>query len=208
MYLIFVAVPELEDEIELNVGDLVEVKEDFDDGWAVGVNVSTGKVGAFPKICLEILSEQDRDALIKIKALRGTTATTFTKRTSSVLVVSKLLKSASSPPTLTHASSKPPIGPHQNVSMIANIPPQDEKDVEAHTAGRGSDSEASAQGQRATHTMSMRTSRLLEELESRHSVVSGYTETTGHLSTRSRFSLSSAIRMLEEDEDDDIEQVV
>jgi hypothetical protein len=44
--------PKLEDEIELKVGDMVVVKEVFDDGWASGLNLTTEKAGSFPLNCL------------------------------------------------------------------------------------------------------------------------------------------------------------
>jgi hypothetical protein len=36
----------------LDVGDEVEVHEKFDDGWALGYNVTTQKQGTFPLACL------------------------------------------------------------------------------------------------------------------------------------------------------------
>ncbi|KAI9359279.1 hypothetical protein DFJ73DRAFT_957535 [Zopfochytrium polystomum] len=41
------------DEIGLSVGDVVQVMTEYDDGWATGRNVTTGKVGTFPMICLD-----------------------------------------------------------------------------------------------------------------------------------------------------------
>ncbi|OLY78029.1 hypothetical protein AYI68_g7930 [Smittium mucronatum] len=41
-----------EDEITLNPGDSIIVQIAFDDGWAVGKNVSTGKEGSFPMMCI------------------------------------------------------------------------------------------------------------------------------------------------------------
>lgn len=45
--------PNINDEVYLEVGDMVLVEEVFDDGWAVGTNESTDKYGAFPMNCLE-----------------------------------------------------------------------------------------------------------------------------------------------------------
>ncbi|KAI9291201.1 hypothetical protein K502DRAFT_326406 [Neoconidiobolus thromboides FSU 785] len=45
-------VPVLPDEISLEKGDMVEVRHRFDDGWALGRNLSTDKTGAFPLACL------------------------------------------------------------------------------------------------------------------------------------------------------------
>ena len=44
----------LPDEIELKRGEFVVVKSIFDDGWAKGVNVTTGLEGTFPSVCLEV----------------------------------------------------------------------------------------------------------------------------------------------------------
>ncbi|KAI8831386.1 hypothetical protein BC829DRAFT_494512 [Chytridium lagenaria] len=40
------------DEILLTPGDLVEVSVEYDDGWATGKNLSTGRIGTFPVTCL------------------------------------------------------------------------------------------------------------------------------------------------------------
>ncbi|KAI8845476.1 hypothetical protein BC829DRAFT_491627 [Chytridium lagenaria] len=44
--------PMLEDEVALEVGDVVQVGERFEDGWGSGMNLTTGDVGAFPLSCL------------------------------------------------------------------------------------------------------------------------------------------------------------
>ncbi|KAI8838061.1 hypothetical protein BJ741DRAFT_586495 [Chytriomyces cf. hyalinus JEL632] len=44
--------PAISDELEIAVGDLVNVLESFDDGWMKGVNVRTGETGLFPAACL------------------------------------------------------------------------------------------------------------------------------------------------------------
>ncbi|TPX63273.1 hypothetical protein SpCBS45565_g06738 [Spizellomyces sp. 'palustris'] len=46
---------QLGDELSLMIGDVVTVEEEYDDGWGVGRNESTGEVGAFPVTCLEPL---------------------------------------------------------------------------------------------------------------------------------------------------------
>ncbi|KAI8817276.1 uncharacterized protein EV422DRAFT_542232 [Fimicolochytrium jonesii] len=46
------------DELTLNIGDVVSVDEEFDDGWAVGTNHTTSTIGAFPLSCLEPASPQ------------------------------------------------------------------------------------------------------------------------------------------------------
>jgi hypothetical protein len=44
--------PQMDDEMVCNVGDVIQVLEDYDDGWAMGDNLTTLEKGAFPKsIC-------------------------------------------------------------------------------------------------------------------------------------------------------------
>lgn len=43
---------QLPDELELSLNDIIEVKQRFDDGWAVGINRSTRSEGAFPNVCV------------------------------------------------------------------------------------------------------------------------------------------------------------
>jgi len=45
--------PSLPDEIEVQAGDMIRTEETFEDGWAFGVNMTTGKTGTFPMNCLE-----------------------------------------------------------------------------------------------------------------------------------------------------------
>lgn len=46
---------EMEDEIICTSGDIIWVEEEFDDGWAMGQNLTTGSSGIFPMaICDEI----------------------------------------------------------------------------------------------------------------------------------------------------------
>ncbi|KAI8332041.1 hypothetical protein BC941DRAFT_437321 [Chlamydoabsidia padenii] len=44
--------PQMGDELALNVGDIIMVALPFDDGWALGVNKTTGLKGAFPMVCV------------------------------------------------------------------------------------------------------------------------------------------------------------
>ncbi|KAJ1568821.1 Sorbin and SH3 domain-containing protein 2 [Nowakowskiella sp. JEL0078] len=44
--------PTLEDEVDLEPGDVIEVEEQFEDGWGVGTNTATKEFGAFPLSCL------------------------------------------------------------------------------------------------------------------------------------------------------------
>ena len=48
---------EMEDEMICTNGDIVWVEEEFDDGWGMGQNLTTGSSGIFPMaICDEIMS--------------------------------------------------------------------------------------------------------------------------------------------------------
>ncbi len=40
--------PELDDEIEMIVGDIIALSHKYDDGWAYGLNLNTGGVGVMP----------------------------------------------------------------------------------------------------------------------------------------------------------------
>ncbi|KAJ3140832.1 hypothetical protein HK101_003461 [Irineochytrium annulatum] len=40
--------PQMEDEIELRAGQVMVIKKVFGDGWANGLNLTTGKEGTFP----------------------------------------------------------------------------------------------------------------------------------------------------------------
>jgi len=44
--------PTEEDEIQLNIGDEVEITVIFEDGWCEGINLSTNKGGVFPRTCV------------------------------------------------------------------------------------------------------------------------------------------------------------
>jgi hypothetical protein len=45
--------PSLPDEMEVQPGDIIRTEETFEDGWAFGINMTTGKQGTFPMNCLE-----------------------------------------------------------------------------------------------------------------------------------------------------------
>jgi len=42
----------MDDELELEANDLVDVTKKYDDGWATGINLKSGKEGFFPLNCL------------------------------------------------------------------------------------------------------------------------------------------------------------
>jgi SH3 domain len=50
-------VPNLSDEVYLYVGDKIIVKCKFDDGWALGYNMSTKQEGSFPMACVDEFSQ-------------------------------------------------------------------------------------------------------------------------------------------------------
>ncbi|ORX51719.1 hypothetical protein DM01DRAFT_255755 [Hesseltinella vesiculosa] len=45
--------PTLSDEIDIQAGDQVQVFEEYDDGWCLGLNLTRGQTrGVFPKHCV------------------------------------------------------------------------------------------------------------------------------------------------------------
>jgi len=53
--------PSLPDEIEIQAGDIIRTEETFEDGWAYGINMTSGKKGTFPMNCLEDDYATDND---------------------------------------------------------------------------------------------------------------------------------------------------
>ncbi|KAI8328422.1 hypothetical protein BC941DRAFT_476934 [Chlamydoabsidia padenii] len=47
--------PQVADELGLQVGDIVCLAIGFDDGWALGFNVTTGSKGVFPLVCVSLI---------------------------------------------------------------------------------------------------------------------------------------------------------
>ncbi|CAO3587134.1 unnamed protein product [Absidia cylindrospora] len=47
--------PQVADELGLQVGDIVCLAMGFDDGWALGFNVTTGLKGVFPLVCVSLI---------------------------------------------------------------------------------------------------------------------------------------------------------
>lgn len=56
--------PQMADELELNYGDIICLALNFDDGWALGFNVTTGLKGAFPIVCISPAPEDSLDQLL------------------------------------------------------------------------------------------------------------------------------------------------
>ncbi|KAI8377759.1 uncharacterized protein BYT42DRAFT_356624 [Radiomyces spectabilis] len=57
--------PQMGDELGLHVGDIVCLAMQFDDGWALGFNVTTGSQGVFPLVCVVPASEELQERLLQ-----------------------------------------------------------------------------------------------------------------------------------------------
>ncbi|KAI7872800.1 hypothetical protein BDF14DRAFT_1748770 [Spinellus fusiger] len=57
--------PQMADELGLHVGDIVCLAMRFDDGWALGFNVTTGLKGVFPMVCIALASEELLERLLQ-----------------------------------------------------------------------------------------------------------------------------------------------
>ncbi|KAI9016563.1 hypothetical protein CLU79DRAFT_837616 [Phycomyces nitens] len=57
--------PQMGDELGLHVADIVCLAMRFDDGWALGVNVTTGLKGVFPVVCIAPASEELLERLLQ-----------------------------------------------------------------------------------------------------------------------------------------------
>lgn len=44
--------PQADDEVRLKQDDVVAVQKHYNDGWGIGMNVSSGEAGVFPLGCL------------------------------------------------------------------------------------------------------------------------------------------------------------
>lgn len=55
---------QLADELELKIGDIICLAMHFDDGWALGFNVTTGLKGAFPLVCISHVPVENLDQLL------------------------------------------------------------------------------------------------------------------------------------------------
>ncbi|KNC96922.1 uncharacterized protein SPPG_07747 [Spizellomyces punctatus DAOM BR117] len=64
-------VPDLRDEIQLKVGDVMEIYETFPDGWATGQNLTTGTTGVFPLACLITPTSPLRGSITALSRLSG-----------------------------------------------------------------------------------------------------------------------------------------
>lgn len=56
--------PQMGDELGLHVGDIVCVAMNFDDGWGLGFNVTTGLKGVFPIVCVSPAPEELLEQLL------------------------------------------------------------------------------------------------------------------------------------------------
>lgn len=58
--------PQLKDELALNIGDIICLATQFDDGWALGFNVTSGVKGAFPIVCITSAPKDSLDRLLNM----------------------------------------------------------------------------------------------------------------------------------------------
>lgn len=58
--------PQMGDELGLHVGDIVCVAMNFDDGWALGFNVTTGLKGVFPVVCVTPVPDELLEQLLYV----------------------------------------------------------------------------------------------------------------------------------------------
>lgn len=61
--------PKMPDELGLDRGDIVCLALHFDDGWALGFNVTTGLKGAFPLVCISLAPEDSLDQLLRMEEI-------------------------------------------------------------------------------------------------------------------------------------------
>ncbi|KAJ3233417.1 hypothetical protein HDU81_002276 [Chytriomyces hyalinus] len=72
--------PAQSDELKLQVGEKVELKQEYDDGWGYGLNLNSFKEGVFPLDCLDALSGVDGDGQ-SYRTRRSSIFNTLTKPT-------------------------------------------------------------------------------------------------------------------------------
>lgn len=65
--------PQMPDELELNSGDIICLALNFDDGWALGFNVTSGLKGAFPLVCISPAPEDCLDQLLNMPTIETDT---------------------------------------------------------------------------------------------------------------------------------------
>ena len=54
-YVLYNYIPKHPDELELREGDVVNVTDQFDDGWFIGISERTNAVGTFPGNYVKII---------------------------------------------------------------------------------------------------------------------------------------------------------
>ncbi|KAJ3387244.1 Sorbin and SH3 domain-containing protein 2 [Entophlyctis sp. JEL0112] len=61
------------DEMELRIGDTIQVKEEYDDGWAFGTNLITLQSGLFPLDCLDSsnVGKKNKNHSLRMSSLNG-----------------------------------------------------------------------------------------------------------------------------------------
>ncbi|KAL1924351.1 uncharacterized protein VTP21DRAFT_7386 [Calcarisporiella thermophila] len=67
--------PQMEDEIQLVPGDRLVVERVFDDGWALGIHLTTSQQGFFPMVCImpvvNPIEHDDTNTLVNDRSDRG-----------------------------------------------------------------------------------------------------------------------------------------
>ncbi|KAI8047751.1 hypothetical protein BDF21DRAFT_433874 [Thamnidium elegans] len=59
---------QIPDELQLSPGDIICLALHFDDGWALGFNVTTGLKGAFPLVCISLAPADSLDQLLNMQS--------------------------------------------------------------------------------------------------------------------------------------------
>lgn len=63
-------IPTLSDELEVEVGDRIELIVEYDDGWCQGINVTKGYAkGVFPRHCIDVIAENDTNQQLSAPGL-------------------------------------------------------------------------------------------------------------------------------------------
>lgn len=59
---------QIPDELQLSPGDIICLALHFDDGWALGFNVTTALKGAFPLVCISLAPADSLDQLLNMQS--------------------------------------------------------------------------------------------------------------------------------------------
>ncbi|KAI8841165.1 hypothetical protein BJ741DRAFT_529947 [Chytriomyces cf. hyalinus JEL632] len=72
--------PTQSDELKLQVGEKIELKQEYDDGWGYGLDLNSFKEGVFPLYCLDAVSNGEEQSY---RTRRSSIFDTLTKPASS-----------------------------------------------------------------------------------------------------------------------------